>query len=333
MNNNVLVSIIIPVYNVEKYIVQCLDSVLEQSYNNIEVILVDDGSTDKSGDICDEYVTKDKRFKVIHKDNEGVSAARNVGMNASNGEFICFSDADDYLMPDYIEYLLSIAMANNTDISLTTSMLSTFTDMCFNNDTNGHVNVVSGEDAAVKILYYHIPIGCYCKLFKRHFLEINNIKFLPDVFVGEGFNFNTNAFLHANKVAIGNKKIYCYRRDNPASCMTHFDIRKADMAIKAIKILHNNIENKNIRINKACQFALWHTVGDMYNWMVLAKVKKQYRDTYHKYYILIKKDAFRALISPINKKERFRALIQLIHPRLFAALLELRRWKFNKVSK
>lgn len=166
MNNDILVSIILPVYNVEKYIKTCIDSVLTQSYRHLEIILVDDGSKDKSGIICDEYAQIDKRIKVIHKQNEGVSTARNVGMAAASGKYICFSDADDYLMPDYVEYLLTIAEEKQVDISLTTSMLSTFTTITFSNDsTNDNIEIIPGIEAAKRILYYHIPIGCYCKLF------------------------------------------------------------------------------------------------------------------------------------------------------------------------
>lgn len=336
MNNDILVSIILPVYNVEKYIKTCIDSVLNQSYRHLEIILVDDGSKDKSGIICDEYAQRDNRIKVIHKQNEGVSTARNIGMAAATGKYICFSDSDDYLMPDYVEYLLKIAEEKQVDISLTTSMMSTFTTIAFSNNknkTDDNIETISGVEAAKRILYYHIPIGCYCKLFKRQFLEKNKIKFFADVFVGEGFNFNALAFQHAANVAIGHRKIYCYRRDNPASCMTNFNIRKSEMAIKAIDILHNNIIKQSSELDKACNFALWHTIGDMYNWMILANVQKQYKQTYNKYYNTIRKGAWNAIFSPINNKERFRALIQFIHPRLLAALLEFRRWKDRKSHK
>lgn len=335
MNDNILVSIILPVYNVEKYLKICLDSVLTQSHRHLEIILVDDGSKDKSGIICDEYAQKDKRIKVIHKHNEGVSTARNVGMAIATGKYICFSDADDYLMPDYVEYLLDMAEEKKVDISLTTSMLSTFTTVTFSgiNNIDDNIKIISGEDATIKILYYHIPIGCYCKLFNRKFLEEHNIKFFPDVFVGEGFNFNALAFQHSAKVAIGHRKIYCYRRDNPASCMTSFNIKKSEMAIKAINILQDNIIKPNSKLKTACNFALWHTIGDMYNWMILAGVQKQYNATYEKYYKIIRKGAWHAMFSPINKKERFRAFTQFIHPRLLATLLEIRRWRDRKSHK
>ena len=109
MNNqsNPLVSVIIPVYNVEKYLRRCLDSVLAQTYTNFEAILVDDGSTDDSGAICDEYAARDNRFVVIHKQNEGVSIARLTAFEHSKGEFITFIDSDDSINFNYIDHLQS----------------------------------------------------------------------------------------------------------------------------------------------------------------------------------------------------------------------------------
>lgn len=98
-----LISVIVPVYNVENYLCKCVDSIINQTYNNLEIILVDDGSTDGSASICDEYVLKDSRVKVIHKENGGVSSARNIGIAEASGEYICFVDSDDWLELDYFE--------------------------------------------------------------------------------------------------------------------------------------------------------------------------------------------------------------------------------------
>ena len=102
-----LVSIIVPVYKAEKYIHRCIDSLLAQTYKNIEVVLVDDGSPDNCGKICDEYASKDSRVKVFHQQNRGVSAARNTGLAHIKGEWITFVDADDKVTEDYIEKLMS----------------------------------------------------------------------------------------------------------------------------------------------------------------------------------------------------------------------------------
>lgn len=100
-----LISIIVPVYNVENYIDKCLQSILNQSYENLEVLLIDDGSVDHSGEICDDYARMDKRIRVFHQINKGVSSARNKGLELSAGKYIVFIDADDYVKPDYLEIL------------------------------------------------------------------------------------------------------------------------------------------------------------------------------------------------------------------------------------
>ena len=110
------VSIIVAVFNVEKYICRCVDSLLKQTYHNIEIILVDDGSQDNSPEICDEYAKRDDRIKVIHKPNGGVSSARQAGLDAATGDFVIHADPDDYVDADMVELLLSEAINTNSDI-------------------------------------------------------------------------------------------------------------------------------------------------------------------------------------------------------------------------
>lgn len=116
MNMNPLISIIVPVYNVEPYIRKCLDSILSQTYTNWEAILVDDGSTDQSGAICDEYAKKDARFVVVHKQNEGVAKARITAFEHSKGELITFIDSDDYVSPEYLEKLSKPILEKDADM-------------------------------------------------------------------------------------------------------------------------------------------------------------------------------------------------------------------------
>ena len=113
-----LISVIIPVYNVEKYLPECIESVLKQTHTNLEIILVDDGSPDNSPQICDEYAQKDSRIKVIHKENGGVSSARNEGLKIAKGEWISFIDADDWVEKNFCEILLNKAVKTQSDIAL-----------------------------------------------------------------------------------------------------------------------------------------------------------------------------------------------------------------------
>lgn len=113
---DILVSIIVPVYNVEQYLCKCIDSIITQTYKKIEIILIDDGSSDSSGIICDEYALKDSRIIVIHKENGGLSSARNAGLDVAIGDYVMFVDSDDFVEPDFCEVPLKIAKEKNVDI-------------------------------------------------------------------------------------------------------------------------------------------------------------------------------------------------------------------------
>ena len=118
MHNKYNISIVVPVYNVANFLDECIKTILDQSYDDFELILVDDGSTDESGSICDYYSKLDERVKVIHQKNGGLSDARNTGINISNGQFITFIDSDDYIAKDYIEKLYFSIIENNADICM-----------------------------------------------------------------------------------------------------------------------------------------------------------------------------------------------------------------------
>ena len=116
MNKVPLISVVVPVYNVEKYLSRCVESLISQTYENLEIILVDDGAKDNSGRICDEYVKKDNRIKVIHQENKGLSGARNTGIENAHGEYIAFVDSDDYVSEQIYEKLLNYMEKSNADI-------------------------------------------------------------------------------------------------------------------------------------------------------------------------------------------------------------------------
>lgn len=325
--NNIKVSIIVPVYNVEKYLEECIKSIISQTHSNLEIILVNDGSTDNSGRILDEFSTIDDRIKVIHKKNEGVSIARNTGIDCATGEYICFSDADDYLKEDYVEYLLNLILIKNSDISLTKEMFTTFHKKQIDNDI---IEEYSAEDTTYEILTYNIPIGVYCKMFKRDFLNNNKIRFLPNIFIGEGFNFNTYAFQRANNVMIGHKKIYFYRRNNPTSATTQFSMRKWNNALFAIKNIKNDLIIKTDKILTAWNYANWHTTCDAFNFMVMANDEKSNLEIYKSYKKIVRKDAFYSFIVKISIKEKLRAVLFFIYPRIIPFLIKYRNNKFNR---
>lgn len=217
------VSVIIPVYNVEKYLKECVDSVINQSYENMEIILVDDGSTDSSGKICDEYKNIDKRISVIHRKNGGLSAARNTGLDVSNGEYIYFLDSDDYLELSAISDLVSTIEEENADFVFFDGYVF-YTD-CEPNDKvysysrKEKYSTDSSKNMLVKLLNsdeYRTAVPLM--LFKTELLKCNGISFYEGI-LHEDELFTFQVFNVNGKVAHCHKELYA-RRIRPASIMT-----------------------------------------------------------------------------------------------------------------
>ena len=216
-----LVSVILPVYNVEDYLSTCLDSILKQSYKELEIIVVDDGATDASGEIADAYTQKDSRVKVIHKENGGVASARNTGLKVAKGDFIVFVDPDDWVTEDHVEFLLKLQQKDNADMCMT---LSLFTQRGEQQPRKICIKTITPEDAATMLLSPYIYVGSYGKLYRRKWLLENNIWQNENIYSGEGLHFTIKAAQYANCVTISNRKIYYYRRNVSKSATTLFNI-------------------------------------------------------------------------------------------------------------
>lgn len=320
------VSVIIPVYNVERFLRRCIESVQNQGHVNLEIILVDDGSTDASGMICDACAEKDCRIKVIHKQNNGVSAARNSGMDIATGEYICFVDGDDYVMPDYVEYLLHLSIVHHTRISISTEVYTSF-DLKQCRDTTELI--YTGEQATEAILCYKLQIGVYNKLFERSFLKEKNVRFIEGLPIGEGFNFNVAAFQRADHIAVGHRKVYFYRKDNSDSVTTKFNAEKWKAGLYALHRIKEDFIIHSGRIERAWDFAWWRTNSDVYDLLVLADVSKEYPDMYRGCREVMKKNAFSCFKVPTSGKNRLRAVVMSVCPGLVPAAMKLRKWKYH----
>lgn len=215
MNTKDVVSIVVPVYNVEKYLNRCLDSLIEQSYRYLEIILIDDGSPDNCYDICDHYCKKDKRVKVIHKKNEGVSAARNDGIKKSSGKYICFVDSDDWLPRTAIEDLLTAIEEKEVDFiygsakvlaPIRNYSLSAPNCVIRKCDFEKWMNYVS--------TVYTSPWG---KLFKRKIIIENSIEYPLNVKRAQDTIFVLRYLQHCTCVAGITKEVYIYNAFNEES--------------------------------------------------------------------------------------------------------------------
>ena len=213
------ISVIIPFYKVEKFAERCIQSVLEQTFEDFELILVDDGSPDNCGKICDEFAKKDKRIRVFHTENRGLSAARNLGIEKATGEYISFIDSDDAVAPDYLEYLYELINKYNADISICVlrSLIyqpSTGDLKMRATPKNEDAFVVTQEEALRLLLIDRYDlIGAIAKLYKREILA--NIRF-PVGQLYEDANTSYKTYLKAKRIVIGKgyKYLYTVRQDS-----------------------------------------------------------------------------------------------------------------------
>lgn len=214
-----LVSVIVPIFNTEDFLEECLSSIVCQSYNHIEIILIDDGSSDSSSEICDNWAVKDKRIIVIHKKNEGVSQARNKGLEIAKGDFIYFCDSDDVLNEKLIERLVEL-QANNMN-ALVGCDFSKFTvaEEILRNSSYVTDNMILLNK---RDLFEFILKDGYLwdKLFVKSIVQENNIKFNTELTIFEDRLFIIDYFRHINFAVICNDKLYNYRVRNSSAVNT-----------------------------------------------------------------------------------------------------------------
>lgn len=239
---NPLVSVVIPVYNVEPYLHECVASVVEQTYTNIEIILVDDGSTDSSGTLCDEFALSDSRICVFHKKNGGLSDARNYGIRRSHGSLISFIDSDDYVSPDYIMHLYQALVRGKTDIA--TTSICIFHDgespKEHKRDTTTF-HVYDACDALEDMLYMrHLEPNAFPKIYKKELFD--TIQY-PVGKLYEDIATTTKLIDKAGKIAYLDEKDYYYRI-RPNSIQTaSFNPKKLDL-LDQLSVVKSIVQTK-----------------------------------------------------------------------------------------
>ncbi len=220
-----LISVIIPVYNPGKYLYRCLDSVTGQTYQNLEIILIDDGSTDQSGAVCDVYAERDARIICIHQENRGVSSARNRGLEIASGDYIHFPDSDDYLELDTYEYLLGLVQEHACDVV-------NFEHFITYPDGTEHAHSFAAERYGlfdVQGTYWQMVNGvqfCCNKLFRRELLmgkdKGERLTFREDIFRGEDTLLAAMAIARAKSVWFDPRPLYHYVQSEQSACRGKF---------------------------------------------------------------------------------------------------------------
>lgn len=253
------VSIVVPVYNVEKYLKRCVDSLVRQSYSDLEILLVDDGSKDSSLTICKEYELKDSRIKVFHKENEGLGLTRNYGIERATGEYITFVDSDDYLTFDAVETMLRKAVATDADVVIANM---------FYKDEEMKVTVAErlyiGAD--IKDVLINRMMGNYAetddafsytataKLFKKRLFGDNNLKFPSErKLIWEDLAFSIEAYPLCDKVYVLHKPIYYYCF-NEASLTHTYKPNKLELVMELYHYM--GVKIQELGLSKEAQYRL-----------------------------------------------------------------------------
>ena len=247
------VSLVVAIYNSEKFLDKLVQSIINQTHKNLEIILVDDGSPDDSGKICDDYAKQDHRIIVVHKKNGGTCEARNTGIEIATGQYLMIIDGDDWLETDYVQYLLTLAVLTNSDMALSDQLFTTRDRVQIKHDST---EIWSSEQAAANIIYPHMPIGPWNKIYKTSMIKNNNISFSVP-WSGEGLYFAVMAAQYSNQVAVGHKKVYNYRLNNSGSGLTKYNVTMGLNALYNIKNIGQNLVIKTPRLINAVNWHIW----------------------------------------------------------------------------
>ena len=277
-NEQWLVSIIVPVYNIEKYILKCIQSLVNQTYTNLQIILVDDGSKDNSGIICDEWAAKDQRIEVIHKVNGGLSDARNAGLDKVKGEYTFFVDGDDYVLDDYIETIMCTADPKIPFVGCSYYNLS-------NSGKKTETVFINAEFSLKEFKQQILTDGS-----KVHFISAWGVRYLTSyinkyqlrfdvhAIAWEDMNFNIKYLSHCDRIMSLETKGYVYRYIE-GSMIHQFYIDKMDDTINECKMLEGFLDSSEQYMR--LKFYYWHRILEhyykYYKQPISKKIKSQIR--------------------------------------------------------
>ena len=283
------ISVIVPCYSVEKYLNRCVDSILNQTYENLEVLLIDDGSTDKTYELCEAYLNKDNRVKVIHQKNMGLSGARNTGIENATSSYYVFIDSDDEILKDMIEVLYDLLKKYEADISCCSylELFSEEDEAKINDQVKEEIKVLDGDDKYNFAPYYTVQ---WNKLFKKEIFR--DIKYPLGMYHEDEFVVHKEAY-NANKIVCTNKRLYKYYR-NPESITRNPTNEKIYHAALGFKDRIDFFEDK--KMYKFAEQAFYRFLGEyneLYNPDLLIKeeyidklkvLKKEVLNKYEKYH-------------------------------------------------
>lgn len=322
MKNEPLISVIVPIYNVEIYLPRCIKSLQEQTWHNLEIILVDDGSPDRSGEICDTFAKEDSRIKVIHKKNAGVSAARNTGLENSKGKYIGFVDPDDFISCDMYDFLYNLIQERNADIAACSwdNYIGDNPDnqkYCINKSfvIPNYNDVLNTSDSLKRELSRGIFITCN-KLFSKE--SISNLFYNTDYINGEDRLFAVQAICNSQKIAYNltePKYHYCHRPNSAGTKLyTHKDYSLIPVCIEITKLVKNRFPELLPVAEGMLTMAYVQLLGMIYR-------KKQNNELDKKHLLKELRKRFpKFIIEKIMLKRKIEAILTIISPKLYLSV-------------
>lgn len=290
------ISVIVPVYNSEKYLSSCIESIVKQSFSDFELILVNDGSTDKSGLICDEYVKKDKRIRVLHQKNKGQAAARNSAIKVAKGCWIHFVDADDLIHPKMLESLYSTVKRDKVRMSMCGAEEAEKVSCHFFETIDSKFNIYNVNEDYLKNLYLNVKYRYWVVWGKL--IDINIVKKIP---FSEGKVYEDNAVVcqwlyEAKKVADTDANLYFYRINTLGTTKSGFSVKRLDYlwALEEQIFFFDRIEYKDM-LKELCKFyfanatSIYNTAKEQLNDRYIEKyIYKRTKHIYRSYKRLVK---------------------------------------------
>src|SRR5690606_18088200 len=226
------ISVIVPVYNVENYLNRCVDSIINQTHNNLELILVNDGSVDKSKNICDDYAIKDDRVVVIHKKNEGSSCARNAGLDMATGDYISFVDSDDFIEKETLEIMLDHLVKHNLKV-VEFKAINKLNVTTANGDFE-----IQDKITAIKRVIQDTTFSVWRRVYKATLIE--DLRFIPKIIHQDVF-FTMDVLNKIEEIGYLRRKLYIYNTDNVSIIRSAYSLEKITIGIRATEYVRKNI--------------------------------------------------------------------------------------------
>lgn len=320
--NEEKVTIIVGIYNSGKFLRKCLESLRTQTWTNIEVLMMNDGSTDNSGSICDEFAKLDKRFIPIHKKNSGVCDSRNMALDIASGAYVCFIDGDDWFSPDFVEYMMNIIYLTKTQIALSDQLFTTRNRKQIVNDK---ISVQDSSRVIADIIYENMVLGPWNKMYSMSLINKYNIRFPPHWF-GETLHFANTIAYYSKKVGVGHRKVYNYRLNNADSGTTKFNVETRLLSLDNCLNLRNCIFANEKGIRDAIE---WHIYTNYYGLLlniVATNSKSRYISEYSEAKAYLKKNWFKVLIhSKANLKRKIAIVLEAFFPVVLSKLMIVKR--------